>query len=44
VTARGFRSSPTKSRGSYVVRFTKAGTYRYRCTLHAQMTGRVIVG
>ena len=23
--------------------FTKAGTYDYKCTLHGQMTGRVIV-
>jgi len=46
VTSRGrlrFRSSPTKSSGSYTVRFSKPGTYAYVCTIHANMRGRVIV-
>lgn len=46
VTSRGrkrFRSSATKSSGVYRVRFTKRGTYRYVCTLHANMKGRVVV-
>jgi plastocyanin len=34
----GNRSSGSKSR-----RFTKAGTYRYACTLHPGMTGRIVV-
>ena len=40
---RRFRSSPTKSSGSYSVRFRRAGTYRYVCTLHPGMAGRVVV-
>jgi plastocyanin len=46
VTSRGakrFRSSPTKQSGSYAVRFTKAGTYSYVCTIHFNMKGRVVV-
>jgi len=47
VTSRGtrrFRSSASKITGSYSVRFTKSGTYRYVCTIHANMTGKVVVG
>lgn len=46
VVSRGrprFRSSPVKSRGTYSVRFRRAGTYRYVCTLHPGMAGRVVV-
>lgn len=46
VTSRGrtrFKSSATKSSGTYVVRFTRRGTYLYVCTLHPGMTGRVVV-
>jgi plastocyanin len=46
VTSRGklrFRSSPTKQRGSYTVRFAKAGTYAYVCTLHINMKSKVVV-
>ena len=46
VTSRGsrrFRSSPTKESGTYTVRFRKAGTYRYACTIHSNMRGRVVV-
>lgn len=46
ITSRGrprFRSSVSKSSGSYTVRFTKAGTYRYVCTIHPNMTGKVVV-
>ena len=46
VTSRGrlrFKSSPTKSSGTYVVRFRRSGTYRYECTLHPGMVGRVVV-
>jgi plastocyanin len=46
VVSRGtprFRSSPVKTRGSYEVRFRRAGTYRYVCTLHPGMAGRVVV-
>src|SRR5271166_4237603 len=44
VTFRGFRSR-TQSSGSYTVRFTRAGTFAYTCTLHAAegMRGRITV-
>ena len=46
VTSRGhlrFRSSPTKQSGTYRVRFTRRGTYRYVCTIHPNMRARVVV-
>lgn len=46
VTSRGalrFRSSPTKTQGTYTVRFRHAGTYRYVCTIHFNMKGKVVV-
>ena len=46
VTSRGtprFRSSRSMQSGSYAVRFTRAGTYRYVCTIHPGMRGRVVV-
>ena len=36
-------ASQTQERGTYSHRFAKAGEYRYRCTLHAGMEGRVVV-
>lgn len=42
VTFNGFRST-TKSRGTYTRRFTRRGTFRYRCTIHPGMSGKVIV-
>jgi plastocyanin len=30
--------------GTYTVRFTRPGAYRYVCTIHPNMKGRVIVG
>jgi len=40
----GFRSR-TQTSGSYSVRFTRAGTFAYRCTIHAAegMRGKIIV-
>ena len=38
-----FHSSSTKVSGSYTVRFTRAGTYSYVCTIHPGMRGKVIV-
>jgi plastocyanin len=40
-----FASSPDEpENANYSVTFKKAGTYRYKCTLHPNMTGRVVVG
>jgi plastocyanin len=47
VTSRGrphFRSSTSMLTGTYTVRFTRPGAYRYVCTIHPNMKGRVIVG
>lgn len=44
VGSKRFTSSHDRHGGSYSVRFTHAGTYRYVCTLHANMKGKVIVG
>jgi plastocyanin len=38
----GFASG-TQSRGTFSHRFAQAGEYRYTCTLHAGMAGRVVV-
>jgi plastocyanin len=39
-----FHSSHTMRSGSYTVRFTRTGTYKFMCTLHpASMNGEVIV-
>ena len=38
----GFESEVVRS-GSFMHLFSTPGSYDYRCTLHAQMTGRVIV-
>jgi plastocyanin len=38
-----FTSIATRETGSRSRRFTKAGTYRYVCTLHPGMAGRITV-
>lgn len=38
-----FKGSSTKKTGTYTVRFSKAGTYRYVCTIHPGMRGKVVV-
>jgi len=38
-----FRSSGSRMTGTYSVRFTRKGTYRYVCTIHANMRGRIVV-
>jgi plastocyanin len=41
-----FKSSKQKMTGTYSVRFTKAGTYRYHCLVHpnvAAMKGTIVV-
>jgi len=35
--------SKTVSKGTFQHRFDRPGTFDYRCTLHAGMTGRVVV-
>ena len=41
--AKRFKSSSSMTSGSYTVKFTKAGTYRYHCTIHPSMQGKVVV-
>lgn len=46
VTSKGkkkFKSSPTKSKGTYRVRFASKGTFGYVCTIHPGMSGRITV-
>ena len=38
-----FRSSGTKLTGTHTVRFSSKGTYRYVCTIHPNMVGKVVV-
>jgi plastocyanin len=44
VTGHGFRSG-TRTHGSFTVRFTHAGTFNYRCTIHVSegMKGKIVV-
>jgi plastocyanin len=44
VTGGGFRSR-TMTKGSFAVRFTRAGTFNYHCTIHVSegMRGRIVV-
>jgi plastocyanin len=42
VTGDGF-ASKNQSRGTFSHKFAAAGDYRYHCTLHAGMDGRVVV-
>jgi plastocyanin len=46
VTSRGakrFKTIPDRTAGSVRRTFAKAGVYRYECTLHPGMTGRITV-
>ena len=38
-----FRGATTRQSGSHTVQFTRRGTYRYVCTLHPGMAGRIVV-
>ncbi|MCW2993947.1 MAG: blue (type 1) copper domain protein [Conexibacter sp.] len=42
VVGSGFRSAVV-TRGSFKHRFAKAGTFRYVCSIHAKMRGKVVV-
>jgi plastocyanin len=35
--------SPTQASGSWSMRFDTPGTYTYRCTIHNNMVGKVVV-
>ena len=41
--AKRFKSSPVKGSGTYSVRFTRRGIYRYVCSLHIGMKGVITV-
>ena len=41
--AKRFTTISNRSKGSLSRTFTRAGTYRYACTLHPGMTGRIVV-
>jgi plastocyanin len=46
VTSRGalrFKGTGDRTKGSYRVAFRKRGTYRYVCTRHIGMAGRIVV-
>jgi plastocyanin len=38
------RHSKTQKSGSYTLRFARAGTLKYHCTIHPGMDGKVVVG
>lgn len=38
-----FKGITSRQKGTYTVRFTKKGTYRYECTLHPGMRAKIIV-
>jgi plastocyanin len=44
VTGHGFKSR-TMAKGSFAVRFTRRGTFNYRCTIHGKegMVGKIVV-
>ncbi|HEY8303577.1 MAG TPA: plastocyanin/azurin family copper-binding protein [Solirubrobacteraceae bacterium] len=42
VVASGFRSK-VQSKGSFTVRFTRSGSFSYKCTVHPKMSGRILV-
>jgi plastocyanin len=37
------KHSKTQQSGSYTLKFAKAGTFRYHCTIHPGMDGKVVV-
>jgi plastocyanin len=43
IGSKRFKSIGARSAGTQSRTFTHAGTYRYECTLHPGMTGRIVV-
>jgi plastocyanin len=43
VTSSRFKGASTRTHGSFTVRFTHAGTFSYRCTIHSFMKAKIIV-
>ena len=45
VTFSGHTHSATQEKGTYTLRFTRAGTFNYKCTIHFRegMVGKIIV-
>ena len=41
--APGFTSSLVTTTGTYQLQFTAAGSYSYTCSVHATMTGVIVV-
>jgi plastocyanin len=39
----GLKASPLQSKGSYTLTFKKKGTFRFFCSVHSEMKGRVTV-
>jgi plastocyanin len=39
----GLRGSSTQTSGSFTVRFTRRGSYTFRCSIHPEMVGRITV-
>jgi len=42
--SRRFKSSRLKTSGTHRVRFSRRGTFRYDCSVHPNMKGKVVVG
>lgn len=38
------KHSKTQKSGSYSLRFARTGTFKYHCTIHPGMDGKVVVG
>lgn len=43
VNSSKFKSSKIKTSGSYKVKFSKKGTFSYRCTIHPNMKAKIVV-
>ena len=43
IVASKFKGTGIKMSGSYTVKFSKAGTFTYKCSIHPGMVGKVVV-